>query len=168
MEIFLKFALIIVQIISGVLIIGLVLMQHGKGADAGAGFGGGSGGSSSIFGAAGSANFLSRFTAISAIIFFASTLAINRASDYKPSSNILEKLASKQTQNTAPKTTPIKLPPISAQTKNAVASSIEPTSAAISATQAVAPSALTTTPPNFNASSVVVPTNPASNVKTIP
>src|SRR5690242_9595927 len=55
-------------------IIGLVLLQHGKGADMGSGFGGGA--SSSLFGATGSANFLSRATAVLATLFFALSLAL--------------------------------------------------------------------------------------------
>jgi preprotein translocase subunit SecG len=65
----------VVQIISAVSIIVLVLLQHGKGADAGATFGSG-GGSGSLFGASGSANFLSRTTAIFAVIFFLSTFGM--------------------------------------------------------------------------------------------
>ncbi len=63
---------LIVQIVSAVTMIGLVLIQHGKGADMGASFG--SGASGSLFGATGSANFLSRSTAVCATIFFVSTL----------------------------------------------------------------------------------------------
>jgi preprotein translocase subunit SecG len=55
-------------------IIGLVLLQHGKGADMGSGFGGGA--SASLFGATGSANFLSRTTAVLATIFFVLSLAL--------------------------------------------------------------------------------------------
>ncbi|MDD2809080.1 preprotein translocase subunit SecG [Rhodoferax sp.] len=66
--------LLAVQMISAVAMIGLILVQHGKGADMGAAFG--SGGSGSLFGASGSANFLSRTTAVLASIFFASTLAL--------------------------------------------------------------------------------------------
>ena len=86
-----KFLLMIAQILSGLGIIGLVLLQHGKGADAGAGFGGGS--SNSVFGASGSANFLSRTTAILAVLFFTTTVAINWFSSYKPSSNLLNQLS---------------------------------------------------------------------------
>lgn len=64
----------IVMIVSAVAIVILVLLQQGKGADAGATFG--SGGSSSLFGASGSANFLSRATAICAAVFFAATLTL--------------------------------------------------------------------------------------------
>ncbi len=63
-----------VQLLSAMAMIGLVLIQHGKGADMGASFGGGSSGS--LFGATGSANFLSRSTAACASLFFACTLAL--------------------------------------------------------------------------------------------
>ncbi len=66
--------LLAVQMLSAVVMVGLILVQHGKGADMGAAFG--SGGSGSLFGASGSANFLSRTTAVLATIFFASTLAL--------------------------------------------------------------------------------------------
>jgi preprotein translocase subunit SecG len=62
------------QIVSALVMIGLVLVQHGKGADMGASFG--SGASGSLFGATGSANFLSRSTAACASVFFACTLAL--------------------------------------------------------------------------------------------
>ena len=65
----------IVQIVSALSIIVLVLLQHGKGADAGATFGSG-GGSGSLFGASGSSNFLSRTTAIFAAVFFVTTFAL--------------------------------------------------------------------------------------------
>jgi preprotein translocase subunit SecG len=65
---------LIVQLLSALAIIGLVLVQHGKGADMGASFG--SGASGSLFGATGSANFLSRTTAVAATMFFACTLGL--------------------------------------------------------------------------------------------
>ena len=64
-----------VQMLSAIVMIGLVLVQHGKGADMGAAFGGG-GGSGSLFGASGSANFLSRTTGVLAAVFFACTLTL--------------------------------------------------------------------------------------------
>lgn len=64
-----------VQILAAVGMIGLILMQHGKGADAGAAFGGGAG-SASLFGASGSANFLSRTTGILAAVFLTCTLGL--------------------------------------------------------------------------------------------
>ena len=65
---------LLVQLLSAIVMIGLVLVQHGKGADMGASFGGGASGS--LFGATGSANFLSRSTAICATVFFLSTLGM--------------------------------------------------------------------------------------------
>ena len=65
---------VVVQILAALVMIGLVLIQHGKGADMGASFG--SGASGSLFGATGSANFLSRSTAVCAAVFFVSTLAL--------------------------------------------------------------------------------------------
>ena len=66
--------MVALQIISALVMIGLVLIQHGKGADMGASFG--SGASGSLFGATGSANFMSRSTAVCAAVFFACTLAL--------------------------------------------------------------------------------------------
>lgn len=66
---------IAIQVLSALLIIGLVLLQHGKGADMGAAFG--SGASGSLFGASGSSNFLSKFTGFAAAVFFISTLALS-------------------------------------------------------------------------------------------
>lgn len=71
---FLNTLLLVLQILSAIAMIGLILVQHGKGADAGAAFGSGGSGSASLFGASGSANFLSRTTAILASVFLVSTL----------------------------------------------------------------------------------------------
>lgn len=68
--------LLAVQLLSAIGMIGLILMQHGKGADAGAAFGGGGAGSASLFGASGGANFLSRSTGVLAAIFLAATLGL--------------------------------------------------------------------------------------------
>lgn len=65
---------VVLQVLSSLIIIVLVLLQQGKGADMGAAFGSGSSGS--LFGASGSANFLSRSTSVAAAVFFASTLAL--------------------------------------------------------------------------------------------
>lgn len=66
--------LIVIMSLSAIAVIVLVLLQHGKGADMGAAFGGGASGS--LFGATGSANFLSRSTAVAATIFFIATLGL--------------------------------------------------------------------------------------------
>jgi preprotein translocase subunit SecG len=70
------------HVLIAVAIVGLVLLQHGKGADMGSGFGGGS--SSSLFGATGSANFLSRATAVLATLFFLSSLGLAYLATTKP------------------------------------------------------------------------------------
>jgi preprotein translocase subunit SecG len=71
--------LMVVQVLSALGVIVLVLLQHGKGADMGAAFG--SGASGSLFGASGSANFMSRTTGGLATIFFCATLGIAMMSD---------------------------------------------------------------------------------------
>ena len=76
--------LLTIHILVAIAIIGLILMQHGKGADMGAAFG--SGASGSLFGASGSANFLSRTTAILATIFFSTSLALADVAAEKPKS----------------------------------------------------------------------------------
>lgn len=79
-----------VQMLAALGMIGLILMQHGKGADMGASFGSGSSGS--LFGASGSANFLSRSTAALATVFFVSTLALAYLGNARPvsSGSVLE------------------------------------------------------------------------------
>jgi preprotein translocase subunit SecG len=74
-----------VQMLAAVGMIGLILIQHGKGADMGAAFG--SGGSGSLFGASGSANFLSRTTAVLATVFFVCTLALAYFGNLRPASS---------------------------------------------------------------------------------
>ena len=67
-------AILVLHVLAAICVIGLVLLQHGKGADMGAAFGSGSAGS--LFGASGSANFLSRTTAIMAAAFFLTSLGL--------------------------------------------------------------------------------------------
>jgi preprotein translocase subunit SecG len=74
--------LLTVHILVGLSVIGLVLIQHGKGADMGAAFG--SGASGSLFGASGSANFLSRTTAVLAAVFFLTSLGLTYLASAKP------------------------------------------------------------------------------------
>jgi preprotein translocase subunit SecG len=74
--------ILIIDVVVALGIIGLVLLQHGKGADVGAAFG--SGASGSLFGASGSANFLSRTTAILAVIFFATTFVLAYLASHRP------------------------------------------------------------------------------------
>lgn len=74
-----------VQMLSALSMIGLILIQHGKGADMGAAFGSGSSGS--LFGASGSANFLSRTTGVLATVFFVCTLALAYLGSNRPAAS---------------------------------------------------------------------------------
>lgn len=71
----------VVHVVAALGVIGLVLMQHGKGADMGAAFG--SGASGSLFGSSGSANFLSRATAVLASVFFITSMGLTYISSHK-------------------------------------------------------------------------------------
>jgi preprotein translocase subunit SecG len=73
---------LLVHVLVGLGVIGLVLMQHGKGADMGAAFG--SGASGSLFGSSGSANFLSRTTAVLATVFFITSLSLAFLASHAP------------------------------------------------------------------------------------
>src|SRR5580765_7883201 len=86
-------AIWILHTLAALCVIGLVLMQHGKGADMGAAFGSGSAGS--LFGASGSANFLSRTTAVLAAVFFACTLLLAYFGHARPAGggSLLERAA---------------------------------------------------------------------------
>lgn len=94
---------LVVQLLSALAMIALILLQHGKGADAGAAFGGGAG-SATLFGASGGANFLSRSTAALATVFLASTLVLAYLGSYRPaaisSGSVLE--GATPTTNTTP------------------------------------------------------------------
>ena len=96
--------LLAVQLLSALTMIGLILIQHGKGADMGAAFG--SGASGSLFGATGSANFLSRTTAILASVFFVCTLALAYFGNVRPASSgsVLETPAAAAPAPAAPET----------------------------------------------------------------
>jgi preprotein translocase subunit SecG len=90
---------IVLHVLIALVIIGLVLLQHGKGADMGSGFGGGASGS--LFGATGSANFLSRATAVLATLFFLTSLGLAYLATNKPrtSGGVLDAV---KTQQSAP------------------------------------------------------------------
>lgn len=102
--------IVVVQVVSALVIIGLVLLQHGKGADMGAAFG--SGASGSLFGATGSSNFLSKSTGVAAAIFFAATLALAFVGNKRSaeSAGVMESLP------TAPASTASQIPSSSANT----------------------------------------------------
>lgn len=94
--------IVVIQVLSALAIIGLVLLQHGKGADMGAAFG--SGASGSLFGATGSSNFLSKSTGIAAAIFFAATLALAFIGNKRApaSGGVMENLPAAPATPTAP------------------------------------------------------------------
>ena len=77
-----KDAIIVVDILAALGLVGLVLLQQGKGADMGAAFG--SGASQTLFGSRGSANFLTRTTAVLAAVFFAANMALAYMSTRAP------------------------------------------------------------------------------------
>jgi preprotein translocase subunit SecG len=87
--------LLVVQVLLSITLISLVLLQHGKGADAGAAFG--SGASATVFGARGSGNFLTRATAIVALLFFITCLALAYiASNREGPSSVMESVMDSQ------------------------------------------------------------------------
>ena len=104
--------LIVVHVVIALAIIGLVLLQHGKGADMGSGFGGGA--SASLFGATGSANFLSRMTAALATIFFLLSLGLAYVATNRPKAGggILDAVKTEKPAGEVPQTTaPAPAPP---------------------------------------------------------
>jgi preprotein translocase subunit SecG len=106
MEFWLK-VLLAAHVVIALGIIGLVLLQHGKGADMGSGFGGGA--SSSLFGATGSANFLSRITAVLATAFFLSSLGLAYLATNKPqtSDSVMESVKVPPAERTLPADVPV-------------------------------------------------------------
>jgi preprotein translocase subunit SecG len=100
-------AIIVLHVLIAAAIVGLVLLQRGKGADAGAGFG--SGASGTVFGARGSASFLSRMTATLAALFFASSLTLAYLGGRKPEApkSVIDRvtLPAQPTQQTPPAST---------------------------------------------------------------
>jgi preprotein translocase subunit SecG len=96
--------LIITHVLVALAIIGLVLLQHGKGADMGSGFGGGASGS--LFGATGSANFLSRATAVLAALFFLLSLSLAYVATRRPAEEgggVIDVIRKQQMERPAPK-----------------------------------------------------------------
>ena len=124
-----------VQMLSAVAMIGLVLVQHGKGADMGAAFG--SGGSGSLFGASGSANFLSRSTGVLAAVFFVCTLALAYFGNAQPrtSSSVLEGAAITAPVPVAPATGAAQIPGTTAPATTGAAAPAAPAAAASGAGQ---------------------------------
>lgn len=142
---------VVVQVLSALIIIGLVLLQHGKGADMGAAFG--SGASGSLFGASGSSNFMSKSTGVAAAIFFASTLALAYFSsdrDVAVSGGVMERAA--------PVTGPAAIP----STSTAPAAPVDPSLP--TAPAATAPATPAATPDAVPAAPAPAPAAPATEV----
>jgi preprotein translocase subunit SecG len=99
-----------VHVLVALAIIFLVLLQHGKGADMGAAFGSGSSGS--LFGATGSANFLSRTTAALAVVFFLTSLALAYVATHKPRTggSVMQEAGSPPATTVAPATSDVPRP----------------------------------------------------------
>ncbi len=98
-----------IDVLLAVALIGLVLLQHGKGADAGAAFG--SGASATVFGAQGSASFLTKMTAWLAAAFFANSLALAYMAAHRPKTeSVIDKLQAEAPAPPAPKTQPLTAP----------------------------------------------------------
>lgn len=80
--------ILIIHTLAAAVVIGLVMMQHGKGADAGASFGGGASGS--LFGVSGSSNLLSRMTAVFIAVFFCTSLILGYLASNKQTSSVVK------------------------------------------------------------------------------
>ena len=102
--------LLAVQMLTALGMVGLILIQHGKGADMGAAFGSGSSGS--LFGASGSANFLSRTTAVLAAVFFVCTLGLAYFGNLRPAptQSVLERAAATAPAAAASAAIPVPVP----------------------------------------------------------
>jgi preprotein translocase subunit SecG len=117
MEIF----LLAIHIIAAVAILVLVLLQQGKGADMGAAFGSGSAGS--VFGASGSANFLSRSTSVAATVFFATSIVLTYVAANRPSvaGGVMQGVSTESSKSSAPATDTKTSPPATVTTPAAPA-----------------------------------------------
>ena len=124
-----------VQMLTALGMIGLILVQHGKGADMGAAFG--SGGSGSLFGASGSANFLSRTTGVLAAVFFVCTLALAYFGNAQPrtSSSVLEGIAANVKAPAVAASGAAQIPSTSPPASGSAAAVVSPASAASGAGQ---------------------------------
>ncbi len=91
----------VIHVLTAVVLIGLVLVQHGKGADMGAAFGSGSAGS--LFGSSGSANFLSRSTAVAATVFFITSMTLTYMHGHPSKGvSVMDRATSAKPAETAP------------------------------------------------------------------
>jgi len=121
---------LVAHILVAVMIVGLVLLQRGKGAEAGTGFGAGASGT--VFGARGSANFLSRATGVLATLFFISSLALAYLSTQRTApASLLEAVPAQQSpapQGPAPAAPASELPQLPSDAGSAAPASAPPAS----------------------------------------
>ncbi|WP_313329939.1 preprotein translocase subunit SecG [Comamonas sp.] len=150
--------LLTIQMLAALVMIGLVLVQHGKGADAGAAFGSGSS-AGSLFGASGSANFLSRSTGVLAAVFFVTTLGLAYLGNARPTSagSVLEGPAAAIPQSSAPVDATI--PP--ASTPAPAAAPAAGADASVPAAGAAAPAAAPAADASVPAAAPAAPAEPA-------
>jgi preprotein translocase subunit SecG len=100
---------LVIHVLAALGVIGLVLLQHGKGADMGASFG--SGASGSLFGVTGSSNFMSRATAICVVVFFATSLTLAYLSSHKSTGGSVIKSSVVNVEKAAPAVKPAETTP---------------------------------------------------------
>ena len=120
-------------------IVGLVLVQHGKGADVGAAFGSGSAGS--VFGSAGSANFLSRMTAVLALVFFLTSIGLSVLANKRSSGKGVMSNQPAVTQDKPPAASDVPAVPAAKADKSDKADTADKADKADKAAPAAAPSA---------------------------
>jgi preprotein translocase subunit SecG len=133
--------LIVFHVLVALAIIGLVLLQHGKGADMGSGFG--TGASGSLFGATGSANFLSRMTAVLAALFFILSLALAYVATRRPAAEgggVIDSIRQQQQQPQKPAAPSQSVPAPAAPAQPQSGSPSQPQSSAPSQPQSGSPS----------------------------
>ena len=100
--------LVAIDVLLAIAIIGLVLIQHGKGADAGAAFG--SGASGTVFGAQGSASFLTKVTTVLAVLFFANSLWLAHLASNRPvAESVIDAVEEVQTETIEMESSPSKI-----------------------------------------------------------
>jgi preprotein translocase subunit SecG len=116
--------LLVVQVLLSISLIVLILMQHGKGADAGAAFG--SGASATVFGSKGSGNFMTRATTIIAILFFLVCLGLAYVSSNRAAPDSVTGSVTAQEVETAPMQQADDMPPVDAGSSDSQESDLPP------------------------------------------
>ncbi|MCP4878028.1 MAG: preprotein translocase subunit SecG [Gammaproteobacteria bacterium] len=116
--------LLIVQVLLSISLIGLILIQHGKGADAGAAFG--SGASATVFGARGSGNFLSKMTTVIAVLFFIVCLSLAYVSSNRATPDSVTGSVTAQEEMVEPTQENADMPPVEGEVSSPQESDLPP------------------------------------------